>query len=63
MKKFVKWEIQTTLMNLIKCEWIIQTHLQRLYGDHEINKIIQDALVSHDRRAALHDCENNCKYS
>ena len=37
-----------------------QPHLQRLYGILEINKtIVQDALISHDRNRALHDCEKN----
>ena len=39
------------------CEFEKKCHLQRLNGDHEINKIIQDALVSHDRNRALYDCE------
>ena len=58
-EKVVIWEIQTTHVNSKKkCEWIQnQPHFQRLYGDLEINQNIQDALVSHYRNRALHDCE------
>ena len=64
VKWFIKLEGGNSSFEKYSCEFEKkyeriknQNYLQRLFGDLEINKIIQDALFSHDRKWAVHDCE------